>query len=203
MLILSLSSVAPPIKPTVNENTLPMELDEEIVFGLGGLQLEREQAEAEAAAKEEEEEEEGAMQVDLPAPPPIFFPPKIASLSECQEISPPIPPPPPPPPKSLFRQSSEVSQLVGGVPLWDSSKHSLPPSSLLSILLPEGIYHPVVLDEWEDRIVWDPPSDEGENDEEEEDEEEDDEEDEDDDEDDDDRYYCFFIIIEFNLLMVI
>lgn len=137
-----------------------MELDEEVVFGLGGLQLEREQAEAEAAAKEEEEEEDD-VEMELPLPPtptPITLSTKKGTLATAQAI----PPPPPMPPKTLLRQSEEIplSLQQGGVPLWEGSKHSGP--ALLMTPLARGeefSYHPVVLDEWEDRIIWDPPSD--------------------------------------------
>lgn len=160
-----------------------MELDEEVVFGLGGLQLDRERAEAEAA--EEEEDEDGDVDMVTLPPVSIILPPSVSSppqatptetsLKDSQTLAQPTQ-------KSLFRQSSELGSLVGGVPLWDS-KQPLP--QLAPVLLSEVTYHPVVLDEWEDRIIWDPPVEEKM--EEEENEEEEDDDEDDDDEDDDDE----------------
>ena len=130
-----------------------MELDEEVVFGLGGLQLDREQeqekaeAEAEAAA---EGEEDNALESTVPDLTSIVLP---VALSHQ------LLPPSSSTPKLLSsRQSQELhAQLVGGMPLWEASKQG--PPSVAAVHIPDVTYHPVVLDEWEDRIIWEPTDD--------------------------------------------
>lgn len=113
-----------------------MELDEEIVFGLGGLQLEPE-AEGEGGEWDEE-----MADVALPQQSSISLAPAL------------VPTAPPRASSSQIRQSQELRPpLAGGVSLWDTKKGPPPRAEPL----PEVTYHPVVLDEWEDRIIWEPP----------------------------------------------
>jgi hypothetical protein len=113
------------------------------VFGLGGLQLDREQEEAEDTDNEMELSVPDQMSVVLPATPSHqLLPPSIL------------------PPKPLFRQSQELyTQLSGGVSLWEAGKQG--PPAIIPVHIPDVTYHPVVLDEWEDRIIWEPTEEEG------------------------------------------
>eukprot|EP00026_Physarum_polycephalum_P000272 Phypoly_transcript_00272.p1 GENE.Phypoly_transcript_00272~~Phypoly_transcript_00272.p1 ORF type:complete len:1142 (+),score=223.59 Phypoly_transcript_00272:41-3466(+) len=145
-----------PQKAPVNTNNINMELDEEVVFDLGGLQLDREREEEEAEKEQGDDDDDDhnkmAMAVPdlsglLPAAPSHQLIPSSLSTPSV---------------KPLFRQSQELfanTQLSsGGVPLWDSGKQG--PPSVISVHIPDVTYHPVVLDEWEDRIIWEPKDDE-------------------------------------------
>ncbi len=135
-------SVSQPPEPVINESN--MEIDDEAVFGIGGLQPEAE----EEGGEEEGLTEEGLLllngtQPSVPTPTPTI--PAIATPIHTKQ------------PITISLKIRQAQEFQSGVPFWDPKRVKKEDAFLHAVPIDETVYHPVVLDEWESRILWDSP----------------------------------------------